>query len=350
MEGENYETRVVAIEGGDQVGKGDAILNLAKALVEEGESITMLALPFYALPIGMGVRKMLCSSQDELKGIEGMEYVIGTSRQTEIAMAMFALNRLEVLRTLKEAEGLVMLDRSAFSHALTISYNIFLGNIQREKMEEFAYKGIEMDQLFINELNLSNCVLNLRTERSKWNATRGKGEDMYEREEVQDICDSVYDVFKKYSKEGWKKIITRKDDSWRNREDILQENLEFVHNRISPKRESKGSLKILSAKDISNDVYPDVEISPEEEKLWMEAVIANDKQRMYQASVNIAQEIANKIKEVTMSSEIKEAFKKILDKYPEVYSLLEAFAGSHYVLVLREAVNGQENISKTTTS
>jgi len=339
MEVENYGARTVAIEGGDQVGKGDAILNLSKALVEQGESVTMLALPFYALPIGMAIRKMLCSSQEDLRKIEGLEDIIGTSRQTEIAMAMFALNRLEVLDTLKKSQGLLMLDRSAFSHALTISYNIFLGNIPREKMEEFAYKGIAMDQLFINELNLSNCVLNLRTEKSKWNAARGNGEDMYEREEVQDICDSVYDVFKEYSKEGWKNIITRKDDKWRSREDILQENLEFVHDRISFKKGNKGNLSILSAKGISNDIYPNVNISPKEEKLWMEAIVDNDKQKMYQTSVNIAQEIAGKVEKVSISLEIKEAFKKILDEYPEVYSLLETFAGSHYVLLLREALN-----------
>ena len=339
MESENYGVRTVAIEGGDQVGKGDAILNLSKAFVEEGENVSMLALPFYALPIGMSVRKMLCSNQENLKGIEGLEDVVGTPRQTEIAMAMFALNRLEVLKTLEKAEGLVMLDRSAFSHALTISYNIFLGNIPKEDMDEFAYKGIDLDQLFIDKLNLANCVLNLRTEKSKWNAARGNGEDMYEREEVQDICDSVYDVFKEYSKEGWKNVVTRKDDKWRSREDILQDNLEFVHSRISSKSGKQGNLEILSPKDISNDIYPDIQLSPKEEGLWMEAVLANDKQKMYQASINIAEEIAKGIKTIQLSPEIKEQFKKILSEYPEVYSLLEAFAGNHYVLVLRKAVN-----------
>lgn len=339
MERENYGVRTVAIEGGDQVGKGDAILNLSKALEEEGESVTMLALPFYALPIGMSIRKMLCTNQESLGEISGLEDVVGTPRQTEIAMAMFALNRLEVLKTLEKAEGLVMLDRSAFSHALTISYNIFLGNIPKGDMKEFAYKGINMDQLFINELNLPNCVLNLRIEKSKWNASRGKGEDMYEREEVQDICDSVYDVFKEYSKEGWKNVVTRKDDKWRSREEILQENLEFVHSRISPQKEKRGNLKVLSAKDISEDIYPNIQISPKEEELWMKAVLANDKQKMYQSSINIAEEIARRIKTMRLSPEIKEQFRKILGEYPEVYSLLEAFAGTHYVLVLRKAVN-----------
>jgi len=71
----------------------------------------------------------------------------------------------------------------------------------------------------------------------------------------------------------------------------------------------------------------------------MEAVLANDKQKMYKASVNIAEEIARKINRMQLSPEIKEQFKKILDGYPEAYNLLEAFAGSRYVLVLREAVN-----------
>lgn len=339
MEMENYGVRTVAIEGGDQVGKGDAILHLSRALVEEGESVTMLALPFYALPIGMSIRKMLCSNQGSLREIEGLDDVVGTPRQTEIAMAMFALNRLEVLKTLEESEGVIILDRSAFSHALTISYNIFLGNIPREDMKIFAYKGIDMDQLFIDKLHLSNCILNLRTEKSKWNATRGNGEDMYEREEVQDICDSVYDIFQEYSEEGWKNVVTRKDEKWRDREDILRENLEFVHSRISLKKGRMGHLRILSAKDISEDIYPGIEISPDGEKLWMDAVLVNDKQRMYQASLSIAEEISEKVKLIQLSPEIKESFKKILDEYPEVYSLLEAFVGSHYVLVLREAVN-----------
>jgi len=339
MESENYGVRTVAIEGGDQVGKGDAILHLSRALEEEGESISMLALPFYALPIGMSIRKMLCTDQESLKQIEGLEDVIGTARQTEMAMAMFALNRLEVLGTLEKVDGLLMLDRSAFSHALTISYNIFLGNIPKEEMGEFAYKGLSMDELFINTLNLPNCVLNLRTEKTKWNATRGKGEDMYEREEVQEICDDVYDIFQEYAKDGWKNIITRKDDKWRSREDILQENLEFVHKRIPQKRTINGGLNILSAKDISKDIYPNCVVSPEDEKAWMEAVLLNDKSGMYRSSISIAEQIAKGVAKMTLSSEIKEGFKRILDEYPEVYSLLEAFAGVHYVSVLRKTIN-----------
>ena len=273
MEGENYGVRTVAIEGGDQVGKGDAILHLSEALEEEGESISMLALPFYALPIGMSIRKMLCTNQESLKQIEGLNDVVGTARQTEIAMAMFTLNRLEVLGTLEKVDGLLLLDRSAFSHAVTISYNIFLGNVPKEEMAEFAYKGLSMDELFINTLNLSNCVLNLRTEKTKWNATRGKGEDMYEREEVQEICDDVCDIFQEYAKE------------------------------------------------------------------WMEAVLLNDKPRMYRSSIKIAEQIANGVKKMTLSSEIKESFKRILNEYPEVYNLLEAFAGVHYVSVLRKVEN-----------
>ena len=273
MEGENYGVRTVAIEGGDQVGKGDGILNLSEALEEEGESISMLALPFYALPIGMSIRKMLCTNQESLKQIEGLNDIVGTARQTEMAMAMFTLNRLEVLGTLEKVDGLLLLDRSAFSHAVTISYNIFLGNVPKEEMAEFAYKGLSMDELFINTLNLSNCVLNLRTEKTKWNAARGKGEDMYEREEVQEICDAVCDIFQEYAKE------------------------------------------------------------------WMEAVLLNDKPRMYRSSIKIAEQIANGVKKMTLSSEIKESFKRILNEYPEVYNLLEAFAGVHYVSVLRKVEN-----------
>ena len=80
-------------------------------------------------------------------------------------------------------------------------------------------------------------------------------------------------------------------------------------------------------------------VSPEDEKAWMEAVLLNDKSGMYRSSISIAEQIAKGVAKMTLSSEIKEGFKRILDEYPEVYSLLEAFAGVHYVSVLRKTIN-----------
>jgi len=81
------------------------------------------------------------------------------------------------------------------------------------------------------------------------------------------------------------------------------------------------------------------DIFQEYAKEWMEAVLLNDKPRMYRSSIKIAEQIANGVKKMTLSSEIKESFKRILNEYPEVYNLLEAFAGVHYVSVLRKVEN-----------
>lgn len=343
METESYRIRTVSIEGGDQVGKGDAVLNMANYLSEFGENVSVLSYPMYALPIGMSIRKMLCSGQEDWKKIEGMEDVIGTKTQTEIAMAMFALNRLETLDYLSSAvkEGDIFLfDRSSFSNALTLAYHIFLGNVKEKEIEEEVDKALSFDNLFINELNLKNCILNLKTENTQWNASRGEGEDKYERKEVQDICDLTYSCYENKIGSGWKQVITKRDGKWVDRDNIRDKCVSFVSERVGINKKKAGSLTFIRLDSITSVIYPKVEIPQDILNNWENSTRINDKKGIYESSIKIGEYISNNLDKIDMTKEVKMQFKKILDKYPEIYPLLGEFAGKKFSDILVKTLNG----------
>jgi thymidylate kinase len=57
--------RVISCEGGDQCGKGDAILTFRKKFLERGVSITFSSFPLYASPFGTCIRKFLNNGMDD---------------------------------------------------------------------------------------------------------------------------------------------------------------------------------------------------------------------------------------------------------------------------------------------
>lgn len=343
MAGENYEMRSVVFEGGDQVGKGDAAINVANELCEKGEDVILVSFPFYATPIGTTIRLVLSGGYDEFKEIPEMKDAIGNSRQTECAMALFALNRLETLSCLenygKEGRFLVF-DRSSYSHALTISYNMVSGAISKDELSSVVENAITMDLAFIEALNLKNCVVQLCRRNSKWKATRGEGEDSYESSDVQEICDDVYSQFAERIGGGWTKTVTRDDDSWRDRSEIRDEIMEHINKRIATKQtKGSGSFGILKLDDAIGCIYPGVELDEEEIAAWNKALEINDKKRMYQSAVSIGRNMALGIENIVLDPKTKSAMRAIFEEYPECYSLLAHFVGESYAVKLSRVIN-----------
>lgn len=339
----NYEIKSAVFEGGDQVGKGDAAINIARELNEKGEDVILVSFPFYATPIGTTIRLVLAGGYDEFKEIPEMHDSIGNSRQTECVMALFALNRLETLTCLENYGNngkFLVFDRSSYSHALTISYNIASGAIDDNELSTVVKNAIEMDRTFIETLGLRNCVIQLCRENSKWRATRGEGEDSYESSDVQEICDDVYSQFADKVGEGWVKITTRKGDDWRDREIIKNEIMEHINRRIATNPgKNRGSFEILKLDEAIGCVYPNVELDKEEILTWEKALQINDKKSMYHSAVNIGRKMANGIDRISFDQKTRDAMKEIFECYPECYSLLSHFIGEKYAAKLSEAIN-----------
>lgn len=343
MENKSYRIKSVAFEGGDQVGKGDAAINTSKELCKKGEDVILVSFPLYATPIGTTIRLVLSGGYDEFKKIPEMKMSIGNSRQTECVMALFALNRLETLSCLerygKKGKFLVF-DRSSYSHALTISYNIVSGAINNEELSSVVKDAIEMDSTFIEALNLKNCVIQLCRKNSKWKATRGEGEDSYESSDVQEICDEVYTQFAQRVGEGWTKVVTRDENGWRDRAEIKGEIMEHINKRIGSKQAKvDGSFEILKLDEAIGCIYPGVELNEDEVLAWNKALDMNDKKRMYLSAVSIGKSMAIGIKNIVLDSKTKNAMMGIFEEYPECYALLAHFVGENYAVKLSKVIN-----------
>ena len=113
------EFKSIDIEGSDQVGKGDAVKNLAQEYCNNGIDTTVVSLPYYASPIGYCIRTTLKEGLNPDMNIE-------REREVHIKMSLFALNRLEILNSIlsNPNKGIYLFDRGPFSNALTIGYGI----------------------------------------------------------------------------------------------------------------------------------------------------------------------------------------------------------------------------------
>lgn len=344
MEEESYKPRSIPIEGGDQVGKGDASDRLAAGLCEQGEDIVITSFPNYATPSGTAIRHILCSGYKEFESIPEVKDAIGTVEQTKYVMALFALNRLEHLSSLKRLaaeDKIILYDRSPYSNALTIAYNMAAGVVKNTDIDSLVNEALSLDSLFIDQLNLKNCVLHLHQENSTWVPLRNeKGDDKHETREVQDLCDDVFRRFGKIVGEGWHGVVTRKNDQWRDRKDIQNDILEFITSRMEiGRRGEKGSISYPTLDNYIGDLYPGVQIDPNRVVMWEDSIKENNKQVMYASGIEIGHAISESIKEINLQPYVAGGMKMILDKYPECYSILSYFFGDEYPLKLCKAVN-----------
>ena len=341
----NYETREILFEGGDQVGKGDAALNTAKELASLGEDVVLISFPFYATPIGSTIRLVLSGGYEEFKDIPEMKDSVGRLRQVECVMALFSLNRLEVLRYLSDYQEksnvIPILDRGSFSHALTIAYNVASGVISGEEIDKAVDTAVLLDHEFTEILGLDNCVIQLRRANSTWSATRGDGEDVYECVEVQDICDDIYSRFAKKIGEGWNDVVTTDGGNWIDREDILKEIVDFAKSRMRLGKPGQcGSFKIAPLADVVGEIYSLDSVSKDLLSRLSSALEENNKKAMYDSALNIGMEIAKNTNRVSFDTRTCFIMKSIFDDFPECYAIIEHYMGEKYIKQLRKAING----------
>ena len=325
----------VVFEGGDQVGKGDATQRFADSLIKENVNVTSIAYPIYAAPIGSTIRRFL---KEGIGDIKSLSKIVGTKREIEIRMMLFALNRLEslesILRHSEEYDGVFLLDRSPYSNALTIAYGLGgMKSITRDEVKDLARLGIKKENLLIQKLSLDNCVLHLSidSEENGWKDERHDNEntDLHECKDVQEVADYVYSQFKDVVGKGWKKILTKENGKWRSREDIYKDIRKFVDTRLELPR-GEGISKTVDVVDIARDIYG-VDVEDKVEKYY-NAITACDKSTMYKEALDIAKYVTERSTEVSFENEeVISNFRDILDTYPEILDLLEYYLGEYFV-------------------
>jgi len=316
----------VDVEGGDQVGKGDAVGNIAKELVSEGFDVCIVSFPCYATPIGNAVREVL--KNDHLNHME-----LNPRNALSSKMALFALNRLEVLNFLIQQEGdcVYVFDRGPFSNALTIAYAYTKGfsNINAENLVEEA---LSFDSFFRQKMLVDNCVIRLFKDSDNWSKEREDG-DLHESKDVQDISEEIYEIFRQRIGDNWTDITTKDSKGWRPRVDICNESISFIKKRLKlvPKADFKDP-KHLSIASMLTSLYSGSRIDAESSGAFVDSIACNEKGKMHEYSVKIAQEVISTVEAVEWyNDEIRGVVKNLLFQNPSILTLLENLYGEGFL-------------------
>lgn len=325
----------VDLEGGDQVGKGDAVRNLSLELAWQGLDVTIVSFPCYATPVGFAVRKVL--KEDLLS-----KYDMDLKEATTAKMALFSLNRLEVLNSILSSEksDIYLFDRGPFSNALTIAYAISTG-LSPKYQEELVSKALSLDSYFRESLGIDRCVIRLCNMDCSWSKERDEEGDLYESRYVQERSDSIYSIFANILGDNWIDIPSKNRDGWRERSDITKECLEFVKKsyEISSVGDSKHPNYFPVVQTLEN-LYRGSTVDSRALDLFMSSIGSNNKQSMYEISEIISNQVVNSVKDISWyNEEIEGVVKEILDDIPELLFLLEDLYGEDFVIKFLKSVN-----------
>ncbi len=338
----NTSYRAVVCEGGDQVGKADAILTFSEKMIDMGVPVTYASFPMYASPIGTIIRLFLRQGLNDCK--------ISKMEELKVMMSLYALNRLECFDFLlshpKYKQTLLLFDRGPFSIAITIAYGLV--NIEEAKESKIVNQLIDyalsIEKTMIKKLNLDNCVVQLVPEEQVWNNSRNAKFDINENQEVQKASDEIYSMYAKRVGAGWRKIITKKKKGWRDREEIFKDiydflierggYLKFADNRMIKTRYEIGIEEIL------NGIYRG-EILPEGIiNKYLTALRSNDKDVMYDTACIIGKEVGRTCKIIKFKNKlVRDAAKKIADDNPAIIKVIQHFINKEFADKFVKAIN-----------
>lgn len=335
MDTESYGS--VCIEGGDQVGKGDATSRIVKELERDGVNLTFSSFPVYATPIGTVIRSFLKDgfSDTELKGIDSLD----------VRMALFALNRLEFmdvyLSNKKYRNTMLILDRSPFSNALTIGYWLSLQEgWNKGEVERYIDNAMDFDSLMISKLGLDRCVVQLKSEESEWRNVRGEETDLHEKSDVQERSGKVYEMYKEVVGSGWHQVVTKRDDGWRSRDDIWNDIEKILLDTYGDMYDVRRGIRYdIGFREIVKNMYLGAKYDKKLYGVYNRAIKENVKEVMYESGLELGRQVVNSRMNIRFSNkEVKEEFKRIMMILPNIVKIFEYYFGNEFVNKLEKAL------------
>ena len=348
----NKNYRAIVCEGGDQVGKADAILTFAKKMLEMGVPVTYASFPIYATPIGVCIRLFL------RQGLPDANFSEEESLKTK--MALYALNRLEFMNILlsrsKYKDTVLLLDRSPYSNAVTLAYGI--ANVEglksQGKINELVEYALSLESFMIDKLHTETCVVQMVSESESWDNVRNEKADINENRLVQEISNKTYDIYAEKVGNGWKRIVTKTKSGWRSREDIFNDIYSFAEERLGEITGGRKKMVNLAYEigivEILKSIYKGWELPEGLVTQHIKAIRENDKDTMHDTACIIGVQVGISSKYVSIKNKaVREAMIKILEDNPGVFDVLEYFVSKEFVVKFRDGLNGAEVDSKKTS-
>lgn len=340
LEHQNY--RVVSFEGGDQVGKGDALNFFSGKLIERGDvDIVTSSFPIYGTPIGSTIRVLLKEG--------GEKFNLDHREELEVKMALFALNRLEFLEVFLEQdiskEALVLFDRSAFSNALTIAYAMKeIPDMTSEDIKGLVKTALDLDSLLIDTLSLNRCVVQPVIDGEEWHSSRDGEVDLHESPDVQRYAAFVYSLYEGIIGDGWMRVPTKEEGVWRDREEIYSDIFGFVVERLGKIGSDgyKGKKYEVGIREIAENIYVGSYVDEDLLQQYIGSIENNDKDTMYTTSIEVKNQICSSYDSILFKNKaIREAFRSILRQYPKIEEVLEYNLGEKFVNKLEKVLEDE---------
>ncbi|HQA99355.1 MAG: hypothetical protein ACOX0R_03575 [Candidatus Dojkabacteria bacterium] len=336
MEIESYGS--VYIEGGDQLGKGDATSRVVRELEADGVNLTFSSFPIYATPTGAIIRSFLKGGFSD-PGLDGIDSL-------DVRMALFALNRLEFmdvyLSDRKYRDTMLVLDRGPFSNSLTIGYWLSLqDDWDEEEVVGYINRALDFDSLMISTLGLDRCVIQLKSEESEWKNIREKEVDQYEKRDVQERCSRVYDMCTEVVGSGWHQVVTKENDGWRDRDDIWNDIESIIKSTYGDMGDIRQGLKYdIGFKEIVENMYPKASYDRKLYNVYNGAIKENVKDVMYSSGLELSKQVADSCVNIKFSTkEVREEFGRILTIVPNIMKVFEYYYGRGFVNKLKRALS-----------
>jgi len=202
-----------------------------------------------------------------------------------------------------------------------------------DEVANYIDLSLNYDSLMISKLGLDRCVVQLQSKKQNWDNVRVEEGDQYEREEVQEKCDDVYEGYKKIVGDGWHQVITKDENGWRNKDEIYNNINNILFNTFGNMEDIREGIRYqIGFKEITNKLYPKSRYGKSELLKYNNALRENLKDQMYTNGVILGKQIADTCSEVRIGNkEVRAEFKRIIWSVPETISVMRYYLGAHFV-------------------
>jgi len=348
----NKNYRTIICEGGDQVGKADAILTFTKKMLEMKVPVTYASFPIYATPIGVCIRLFL------RQGLPDANFT--KEESLKIKMALYALNRLEFMDILlsrpQYKDTVILLDRSPYSNAITLAYGI--ANVEQlstpEKIEELVEYALNLEAFMTTRLNTEQCVVQMVSDTKGWDNVRNEKADLYENQLVQEISNKTYQLYAEKVGKGWKQVTTKTKSGWRDREEIFKDIYDFAIQRLGEMKKGREKIVNLAYEigiaEILKSMYKGWELPEGLVTQHLRSIKENDKDIMHDTACVIGVQVGISTKFVNIRhNEVGEVMANILNDNPGIFDVLEYFISKDFVIKFKRGLDGAKIDRKKTS-